>query len=162
MEKVARDNWQQWGDESEDASLTRILNDNSYDYRGYYNKYPKGVGNAQNHWTDEFKTVWHPSFSIESKYSGKKSQYNPYGYPGGTCRWPQRAETAFLRGAGDGVRSALPRAACRVTGAFFHCPEGPGKPHTYALGHCGNLDRPAVCVLLCSGMGADHFTGAYL
>jgi hypothetical protein len=84
MEKVARDNWQQWGDESEDASLTRILNDNSYDYRGYYNKYPKGVGNAQNHWTDEFKTVWHPSFSIESKYSGKKSQYSPYGYPGGT------------------------------------------------------------------------------
>ena len=84
MENVAADNWQQWGDESEDAALTRILNDNAYDYRGYYNDNPGSAANADTHWPDEYKTVWHPTFSTQSKYSGKKSQYNPYGYPGGT------------------------------------------------------------------------------
>lgn len=84
MEKVAADNWQKWGEDSEDAALTRILNDNTYDYRGYYSKYPNSAANADTHWSDEFKTVWHPTFSQESIYSGKKSQFNPYGYPGGT------------------------------------------------------------------------------
>jgi hypothetical protein len=58
---------------SVDEEFTRILNDNTYDYRGYYNKYPNGKGNAIDHWTDEFKTVYHPTFSVYSKYSGKKS-----------------------------------------------------------------------------------------
>ena len=84
MENVAADNWQQWGDESEDAALTRILNDNAYDYRGYYNDNPGSAANADTHWPDKYKTVWHPTFSNQSKYSGKKSQYNPHGYPGGT------------------------------------------------------------------------------
>ncbi len=84
MEKVAADNWYKWGEDSEDAALTRILNDNVYDYRGYYSKYPNSAANADTHWPDEFKTVWHPTFSQQSIYSGKKSQFNPYGYPGGT------------------------------------------------------------------------------
>ena len=84
MEHVAKENWQQWGDESEDAALTRILNANDYDYRGYYNKYPNSRANVDTHWTDEFKTVFHPTFSNESRYSGKISKFNPKGVRGGT------------------------------------------------------------------------------
>ena len=84
MERVAKENWQKWGDSSEDAALTRILNANDYDYRGYYNKYPESQANADTHWTDEFKTVYHPTFSEESRYSGKKSKFNPEGLKGGS------------------------------------------------------------------------------
>lgn len=83
MERVAKDNYKKWGDESADAALVRVLNDNSYDYKGYYSKYPKSRANADTHWPDEFKTVYHPTFSNESKYSGKKSKFNPNGLPGG-------------------------------------------------------------------------------
>ena len=84
MQRVANDNYKNWGLPNSDAALVHALNDNTYNYRGYYNKYPNGKGNAIDHWTDEFKTVYHPTFSKESKYSGKKSQYNPKGITGGT------------------------------------------------------------------------------
>lgn len=83
MEKVAAENYKNWQLSSEDAALVQALNDNTYDYRGYYNKYPNSRANADTHWTDEFKTVYHPTFSDESRYSGKKSQYNPKGIRGG-------------------------------------------------------------------------------
>ena len=92
MERVAEENNAEWNKDrirngerplTVDEDFVRVLNDNAYDYKGYYDKYPNGDGNAINHWTDEFKTVYHPTFSDESKYSGKKSQYNPYGLPGG-------------------------------------------------------------------------------
>lgn len=83
MEDVANENYKRWGLPNPDAALLQALNDNSYDYRGYYNKYPNGKGNAVDHWPDEFKTVYHPTFSDESIYSGKKSQYNPEGIVGG-------------------------------------------------------------------------------
>jgi len=94
MENVAKENWKEWEDESEDAAYLRILNDNRYNYRGYYNKYPNGKANALTHWTDEYKTVYHPSFSNQSIYSGKKSQYNPYGLEGG--RWSDEEEDALF------------------------------------------------------------------
>ena len=84
MERVAEQNYKDWGLPNSNAALIQALNDNTYNYRGYYNKYPNGKGNAVDHWTDEFKTVYHPTFSKESKYSGKKSQYNPKGLVGGT------------------------------------------------------------------------------
>ena len=84
MERVAEQNYKAWGLPSSDAALVQALNDNTYNYRGYYNKYPNGDGNAKDHWTDEFKTVYHPTFSDESIYSSKKSQYNPKGLKGGT------------------------------------------------------------------------------
>ena len=83
MEKVAEDNHQKWGFSNPDEALLHALNDNTYNYRGYYGKYPQSKANADTHWTDEFKTVWHPTFSNESIYSGQKSQYNPLGLPGG-------------------------------------------------------------------------------
>ena len=84
MEKVAEQNYKNWGFPNSDYALLHVLNDNTYNYRGYYNKYPNGKGNAVDHWTDEFKTVYHPTFSKESKYSEKKSQYNPKGIKGGS------------------------------------------------------------------------------
>ena len=86
MERVAEQNYKDWGLPNSDAALVQALNDNTYNYRGYYNKYPNGKGNAVDHWTDEFKTVYHPTFSNESIYSGKKSQYNPNGLKGGHWR----------------------------------------------------------------------------
>lgn len=83
MERVAEQNYRDWGLPNSNAALIQALNDNRYDYRGYYNKYPNSRANASTHWTDEFKTVYHPTFSKESKYSGKKSQYNPKGLVGG-------------------------------------------------------------------------------
>ena len=84
MEGVAERNYKYWGFPNSDAALLDALNNNTYNYRGYYNKYPNGDGNAKDHWPDEFKTVYHPTFSDESIYSGKKSQYNPKGLKGGT------------------------------------------------------------------------------
>ena len=83
MEKVAEDNYQKWGLNSPDEALVHALNDNTYNYRGYYDKYPQSEANADTHWTDEFKTVYHPTFSVGSSYSGQESQYNPQGLYGG-------------------------------------------------------------------------------
>lgn len=83
MEGVAERNYRYWGFPNPDYALLQALNDNTYNYRGYYNKYPNGKGNARDHWSDKFKTVYHPTFSNESIYSGKKSQYNPNGLKGG-------------------------------------------------------------------------------
>ena len=92
MERVAEENNSKWNELrakegvpplSVEEEYLRILNDNAYDYRGYYNKYPQSRANADTHWTDEFKTAFHPTFSVESGYSGRKSQYNPNGYLGG-------------------------------------------------------------------------------
>ena len=84
MEGVAERNYRYWGFPNSDAALLDALNNNTYNYRGYYNKYPNGDGNAKDHWPDDFKTVYHPTFSNESIYSGKKSEYNPKGLTGGT------------------------------------------------------------------------------
>ena len=83
MEKVAEENYKNWGFNNPDEALVHALNDYTYDYRGYYQKYPQSRANADTHWTDEFKTVYHPTFSNESRYSGQKSIYNPLGLPGG-------------------------------------------------------------------------------
>lgn len=83
MEKVAEENYKKWGFDNPEEALVHALNDNTYNYRGYYNKHPQSTANADTHWTDEFKTVYHPTFSNQSVYSGKKSQYNPSGRTGG-------------------------------------------------------------------------------
>lgn len=105
MERVASENNPIWNEQrkkeglpelSVDEDLLRILNDNSYDYRGYYNKYPNGTGNAIDHWTDEFKTVYHPTFSNESQYAPNnihyvgKTQFNPKELKGGS--WDKKGK----------------------------------------------------------------------
>lgn len=45
------------------------IESDDYDMRGFYKKGGKQAGNG--HFTDEFKKPNHPSFSTDSKYSGK-------------------------------------------------------------------------------------------
>lgn len=70
--------------------------DNTYDYEAYFNKYPEEAwkmlkGDPTAHFTDEFKTVYHPTFSSKSIgndgsiYSGVKNpRTNPQGLVGGS------------------------------------------------------------------------------
>ena len=85
MHKVSSQNWKELGDKSEQDAYNRLINDKNYDYRGYYNKYPNSGANASTHWSDEFKTYTHPSFSTDSKYSGVYDKvFNPNASVGGT------------------------------------------------------------------------------
>lgn len=93
MERVAESNnpaWNRFRKERGQRELTpdeeylRVLNDNSYDYRSYYNNNPQSKVNADTHWPDTYKAAWHPTFSNESRYSGKVSEFNPAGITGGT------------------------------------------------------------------------------
>lgn len=70
--------------------------DNTYDYEAYFNKYPEEAwkmlkGDPTAHFSDEFKTVYHPTFSSKSigndgsLYSGVRNpKTNPQGLVGGT------------------------------------------------------------------------------
>ena len=66
--------------------------DPAYDYAGFYIENPKRAwalldGNPNAHFVDTYKTVYHPTFSDESMYSGMVSpQYNPEGLIGGSWR----------------------------------------------------------------------------
>ena len=60
-----------WKQRMQDYKHIDIDNDNTYDYRGFYDKYPSEAwamlsGNPEAHFTDEFKTVYHPTFSQKS------------------------------------------------------------------------------------------------
>lgn len=92
-----------------------IDHDNGYDYEGYFNKYPKEAwamlkGDPRAHFTDEFKTVYHPTFSQKSKnndgsvYSGVvHPKYNPQGLVGGI--WSPDYKTFTM--SSDGYRGPV-------------------------------------------------------
>ena len=81
MVDLAKFKANEWN-EDEDLVLTHMLNDNSYNYRQMYEDNPN-YDISEGHFEDTYKTVYHPTFSEESIYSGKKSQYNPQGIIGG-------------------------------------------------------------------------------
>lgn len=84
MEEVAGRNYDKWGFDNPDEALIHALNDNTYDYRGYFTENPEGNTDADAHWPDTYKTVYHPTFSDESRYSGVVDpNYNPEGLVGG-------------------------------------------------------------------------------
>lgn len=65
-----------------------IDNDKTYNYQAFFEEDPQRAWDmlkkdSKAHFTDKFKTVWHPTFSDESMYSGQKSEYNPQGLVGG-------------------------------------------------------------------------------
>lgn len=68
-----------------------LRNDPTYSYEYLYNNYPQDRQqiikdlkvNNRAHFRDAAKTSDHPTFSIESDFSGKKSKYNPRGIKGG-------------------------------------------------------------------------------
>lgn len=97
--RFAQEQARQWAQESkapspisrnyiEDEILTNILNDNTYDYKSYvndsYGEPEYMTTNNGGHFTDKYKTAYHPTFSNQSKYSGKVSNYNPSGIEGGS------------------------------------------------------------------------------
>ena len=84
MEKVAKNNAAKW-EMSEDEALLHILNDPTYNYKAYYEANKANPNfDSDDHWPDTYKTAYHPTFSDESIYSGKRSQYNPNGEVGGS------------------------------------------------------------------------------
>ena len=72
-----------------DATLTEMLNDNTYNYRSFYDNdryLAEGMlyDNPYAHFSDSGKTVYHPTFSSESMYSGVRDKnFNPEGKIGG-------------------------------------------------------------------------------
>lgn len=66
-----------------------IDHDNTYDYEGFYNSDPDNAYRFLNddpaaHFDDTYKTVYHPTFSDLSIYSGKVNpRFNPEGLKGG-------------------------------------------------------------------------------
>lgn len=69
-----------------------LLNDPTYSYEYLYNNYPQDrkqiikdlKENNRAHFRDVAKTSNHPTFSIESDFSGTINKYNPKGIIGGT------------------------------------------------------------------------------
>ena len=72
-----------------DEVYTEMLNDPTYNYKEFYEGQPF-LANSMlyapqfAHFSDYAKTMYHPTFSNESIYSGKVSDYNPYGIVGGS------------------------------------------------------------------------------
>lgn len=77
-----------WKKEIEKHKGINIDNDNTYNYQAFFEEDPQRAWDmlkkdSKAHFTDKYKTVWHPTFSDESVYSGHKSKYNPQGLVGG-------------------------------------------------------------------------------
>jgi hypothetical protein len=58
----------------------------------------------EGHFVDTYKTAYHPTFSEESMYSGKRSQYNPEGIIGGS--WDESAKSFYLNDSRQSKRKA--------------------------------------------------------
>lgn len=92
MERLAEFKAKEWNDDP-DMVLQHMLNDNSYNYRQMYEDNPN-FDIQEGHFVDTYKTAYHPTFSEESMYSGKKSQYNPEGIVGGS--WDESTRSFYL------------------------------------------------------------------
>lgn len=74
---------------SADEVYAEMLNDPTYNYKTFYEGRPF-MANAMlyapafAHFDDYAKTMYHPTFSNQSVYSGRVSDYNPYGIVGGS------------------------------------------------------------------------------
>lgn len=85
----ARGGYTKWKEKIREHKDIDIDNDPTYDYEGFYNSDPDRAWDMMNkdsnaHFTDKYKTVYHPSFSNQSIYSGHINKFNPKGIVGGT------------------------------------------------------------------------------
>jgi hypothetical protein len=69
-------------------SVSDYLDDPTYDYRQFYKRQPVEAmkilkKDKYAHFSDVGKTVYHPTFSDESDFSGYKNYHNPNGVTGG-------------------------------------------------------------------------------
>lgn len=94
MDQIADKKAQEWTKVpmkplSTDEVYTEMLNDPTYNYKAFYEGRPF-IANAMlyapafAHFDDYAKTMYHPTFSNQSIYSGKVSDYNPLGIVGGS------------------------------------------------------------------------------
>ena len=94
LDQIANKKAQEWTQApmkplSADEVYTEMLNDPTYNYKEFYEGRPF-LANAMlyapefAHFSDYAKTMYHPTFSNQSIYSGKVSDYNPYGIVGGS------------------------------------------------------------------------------
>lgn len=84
-----KEGYNEWKEKIKKHKGINIDNDPTYDYEGYYNNNTNEAWDMLNkdsnaHFTDQYKTVYHPSFSNESIYSGYRNKFNPEGITGGT------------------------------------------------------------------------------
>ena len=164
MEKVAEDNYQKWGFSNPDEALLHALNDNTYNYRGYYGKYPQSKANADTHWTDEFKTVYHPTFSNESTYSGQKSQYNPLGLSGGFWSGDTFVPMAWQLDANEYKKGGKIHIKPENRGKFTALKERTGHSATWFKEHGTPAQKKMAVFALNSrhwkhGLGGNLFDG---
>ena len=93
MDKLADKKAQDWTKDSMkplDPALVemQMLNDPTYNYETFYNLQPSMAermlqADPDAHFTDIAKTMYHPTFSDESVFSGNISDFNPLGIIGG-------------------------------------------------------------------------------
>ena len=102
MERIAEFKAKEWNDDP-DMVLQHMLNDNSYNYQQMYENNPN-FDIQEGHFVDTYKTAYHPTFSEESMYSGKKSQYNPEGIVGGS--WDESTRSFYLNDKRQSKRKA--------------------------------------------------------
>ena len=80
----------EWKEQIRRHKGLNIDDDNTYDYKGFFESDPERAWNMLNegsdaHFIDDYKTVYHPTFSTQSIYSGRKHPvFNPGGLKGGT------------------------------------------------------------------------------
>lgn len=94
LDQIANKKAQEWTQApmkplSTDEVYTEMLNDPTYNYKEFYEGRPFVANTmlyapAFAHFDDYAKTMYHPTFSNQSIYSGKVSDYNPYGIVGGS------------------------------------------------------------------------------
>lgn len=81
--------YQDWKTKAAKYKNLKIDEDNTFDYEGWYNSNPENAYRFLNddpraHFDDAYKTVYHPTFSDLSIYSGKiDPRFNPKGLKGG-------------------------------------------------------------------------------
>lgn len=98
-----------WKEKASNYKHLDIDNDNTYDYEGWYNENPERAWNLLKddpnaHFDDRYKTVYHPTFSTQSKYSGvRDDRFNPQGLIGGT--WSEDGHTFIM--SPDGYRGPV-------------------------------------------------------
>ena len=98
-----------WKEKASRYKHLNIDNDRTYDYEGWYNENPRRAWDFLNdspdaHFDDKYKTVYHPTFSTQSKYSGIiDSKFNPQGLIGGT--WSEDNHTFTM--SPDGYRGPV-------------------------------------------------------
>lgn len=84
-------NYNSWKKRLKNRMHINVDSDNTYDYEGYYNSNPEEAwkianGDPEGHFPDDYKTVYHPTFSNYSIYDAKyHPKYNPQALHGG--RW---------------------------------------------------------------------------